>query len=124
MAHTSDVHAVEAGVINCATYTGGIRADLEIDAIGETLCRPGQFVWLGLYEPEEALLRRVQQKFHLHDLAVEDAYSSRTRIRRTSGRSSSSTRSRCSSCCAPRSAEATRRTSSSAKRTSSSAGTT
>jgi magnesium transporter len=71
--------ALESGVINCATYTNGVRADLDIDAIGETLCRPGQFVWLGLYEPDESLLRRVQQKFHLHDLAVEDAYSAHQR---------------------------------------------
>jgi magnesium transporter len=79
MTHTADAHAAESGVINCAAYTGGVRADLDIDAIGETLCRPGQFVWLGLYEPDEALLRRVQQKFHLHDLAVEDAYSAHQR---------------------------------------------
>jgi magnesium transporter len=78
MAHTTEAQA-ESGVINCAAYTGGMRADLDIDAIGETLCRPGQFVWLGLYEPDEALLRRVQQKFHLHDLAVEDAYSAHQR---------------------------------------------
>lgn len=71
--------ALETGVVNCATYTGGVRADLDIDAIGETLCRPGQFVWLGLWEPDEALLRRVQQKFHLHDLAIEDAYSAHQR---------------------------------------------
>ncbi|MGH9371090.1 MAG: ThuA domain-containing protein [Vicinamibacterales bacterium] len=43
------------------------------------MCRPGQFVWLGLSEPDEALLRRVQQKFHLHDLAIEDAYSAHQR---------------------------------------------
>ena len=79
MAHTADAHVADSGVINCAAYTGGVRADLDIDAIGETLCRPGQFVWLGLYEPDEALLRRVQQKFHLHDLAVEDAYSAHQR---------------------------------------------
>jgi magnesium transporter len=77
--HVNEAQVVESGIINCATYTGGVRTDLDIDAIGETLCRPGQFVWLGLYEPDEALLRRVQQKFHLHDLAVEDAYSAHQR---------------------------------------------
>jgi magnesium transporter len=71
--------AVESGIIDSATYTGGIRTNLDIDAIGETLCRPGQFVWLGLYEPDVTLLRQVQQKFHLHDLAIEDAYSAHQR---------------------------------------------
>jgi magnesium transporter len=69
----------EPAVINCAAYTGGVRADLEIDSIGDTLCGPGEFVWLGLYEPDEAMLRRVQKKFHLHDLAIEDAYSAHQR---------------------------------------------
>lgn len=76
---TAEPHAPASGIINAATYTGGIRTDLDLDEIGETLCRPGQFVWLGLYEPDESLLRRVQQKFHLHDLAVEDAYSAHQR---------------------------------------------
>jgi magnesium transporter len=35
--------------------------------------RPGEFVWIGLYEPDEAELRLLAQKFRLHPLAVEDA---------------------------------------------------
>jgi magnesium transporter len=76
---TAEARAPESGIINAATYTDGIRTDLDIDEIGDTLCRPGQFVWLGLYEPDEALLRRVQNKFQLHDLAIEDAYSAHQR---------------------------------------------
>jgi magnesium transporter len=34
---------------------------------------PGQFVWIGLHEPSEELLRKIQEEFGLHDLAVEDA---------------------------------------------------
>jgi magnesium transporter len=30
-------------------------------------------VWLGLHEPDEKLLREVQEEFGLHDLAIEDA---------------------------------------------------
>lgn len=33
----------------------------------------GSFVWVGLYEPEDALLDKLQEEFGLHDLAVEDA---------------------------------------------------
>src|SRR6185436_88737 len=62
------------GVVNCASYSGGRRvADLPIADISEALKRPGQFIWVGLHEPDEALLRQVQEEFGLHDLAIEDA---------------------------------------------------
>jgi magnesium transporter len=61
-------------VIDCAAYAaGGRAANLTIDEIHEVLGREGQFVWLGLFEPDQALLRRVQAQFGLHELAVEDA---------------------------------------------------
>lgn len=74
------VVAPESGVINCAAYASGVRvADVGIGSIGDALALPGQFVWLGLYEPGEELLRRVQSQFHLHDLAIEDAYNAHQR---------------------------------------------
>jgi magnesium transporter len=36
---------------------------------------PGEFVWIGILEPEEAELRTLQKRFGLHPLAVEDALS-------------------------------------------------
>lgn len=61
-------------VIACAVYSGGVRvADIGIDQISEALDVPDQFVWLGLYEPDHALLRQVQAELGLHDLAIEDA---------------------------------------------------
>jgi magnesium transporter len=33
----------------------------------------GGFVWIGLYEPDEAVLDKLQEEFGLHDLAIEDA---------------------------------------------------
>ena len=64
-----------APVIDCAAYCGGSRvADLGIDQIRPALARDDQFVWLGLYEPEQDVLRTVQKQFGLHDLAIEDAY--------------------------------------------------
>jgi magnesium transporter len=69
-----------SGIINSAAYAGGMRVgDIGLEHIGDALRTPGQFVWLGLYEPDEALLRRVQKQFGLHDLAVEDAYSAHQR---------------------------------------------
>ncbi len=71
--HGQDLPHV-APVIDCAAYAGGVRvADLGIDQIQGVLASSDQFVWLGLYEPDQALLRRVQQQFGLHDLAIEDA---------------------------------------------------
>jgi len=60
-------------VVACAAYEGGRRiADLEIDQLDEFKTAPGQFLWIGLHEPDEALLARMQKRFGLHDLAVED----------------------------------------------------
>jgi magnesium transporter len=77
--HTPEV-APDTPVINCAAYTGGVKvADLGIDQIQGVLARTDQFIWLGLYEPDQALLRRVQQQFGLHDLAIEDAFDAHQR---------------------------------------------
>ena len=62
-------------IVAAYVYQDGRRvrpASLE----GEGLkLEPGQFVWIGLLEPEETELRALQQRFNLHPLAVEDALS-------------------------------------------------
>ncbi len=69
-----------SGVVNCAAYAGGRRVtDVEIEDISEVLKQPDRFIWIGLHEPKEALLRQVQQEFGLHDLAIEDALSAHQR---------------------------------------------
>jgi len=61
-------------IVNCAAYRHGQKlGPVEFDAIAGVLAEPGTFVWLGLHEPDLALLRKVQRAFGLHDLAVEDA---------------------------------------------------
>jgi magnesium transporter len=63
------------GVVNCAAYSDGRRvANISIEAISDHLAKPNGFVWIGLYEPSEDLLRQIQEEFNLHDLAVEDAH--------------------------------------------------
>ena len=65
---------------DCAAYAFGVRmAGVALEDIGHTLERGDRFVWMGLVEPEQDLLLRVQQQFHLHDLAVEDAYNAHQR---------------------------------------------
>lgn len=62
-------------VVNCLAYAAGERRPLALDDIDTTLADPaGGFVWLGLYEPDEALLQKVQAEFDLHPLAIEDAH--------------------------------------------------
>ena len=67
--------AVPVSVVNCAAYnTAGTRRDISLDEISDVLSvDDGSFVWVGLYEPEDALLDKLQEEFGLHDLAIEDA---------------------------------------------------
>ena len=68
------------GVINCASYANGVRvANVEIADISEELKHEDRFVWVGLFEPDEQLLREIQEEFGLHDLAIEDAHSAHQR---------------------------------------------
>jgi magnesium transporter len=63
-----------AGVVNCVAYERGTRlGEVDLGDIQDTLRRPETFIWIGLVEPAEWLLRAVQNQFGLHDLAVEDA---------------------------------------------------
>jgi len=67
-------------LINCAAYHGGCRvADIDLDQAHKADTSDGGFVWIGLHEPDEPLLRTVQQRFGLHDLAIEDALSAHQR---------------------------------------------
>lgn len=67
--------ATPACVVNCAAYdSNGQRRNITLDAISEVLAvDDGSFVWVGLYEPEDALLDKLQEEFNLHALAIEDA---------------------------------------------------
>lgn len=63
-----------ASIINCAAYKQGHKAQsFPIDDISEVMSQPDTFVWVGLLEPDNALLTKMQEEFGLHDLAVEDA---------------------------------------------------
>src|SRR5262245_40055430 len=64
----------EPGVINSSVYAGGRKViDVTIEQAGDWSKRPGHVVWIGLFEPSDELLQRVQQQFDLHPLAIEDA---------------------------------------------------
>src|SRR5206468_6740945 len=62
-------------IVDCAYYLDGHRSDVGPMSMEEAAARAGQggFVWLGLFEPDEAELAQVRHLFGLHELAVEDA---------------------------------------------------
>jgi magnesium transporter len=68
-------------VINCVAYDlEGRRQDITLDEISDVLDRrDGSFVWVGLYDPEDSLLDKLQEEFGLHDLAIEDAQNAHQR---------------------------------------------
>jgi magnesium transporter len=62
-------------VVDCAVYEAGRRvSSLDINDAGQMKTSPGRVIWIGLYEPTQEELARLQTYFGLHDLAVEDAY--------------------------------------------------
>lgn len=63
-----------ASVINCVHYDAqGTRHDIGLHEISDVIARGEGFVWVGLYEPTDAVLLTLQDEFCLHDLAIEDA---------------------------------------------------
>jgi len=63
-----------ACVINCVHYDdAGKRHDIALDAISDVIASGDGFVWVGLYEPADDVLLKLQEEFCLHDLAVDDA---------------------------------------------------
>jgi magnesium transporter len=69
------IRAGMEGVVACVAYAGGRRVgEVALEDISDVLKQDDRFVWIGLHEPDQELLRVVQEEFGLHDLAVEDAH--------------------------------------------------
>jgi magnesium transporter len=67
-----------AVIVDSALYRGGKRIEVdcashEFEKLRAHATEPGDFVWVGLYQPGEAELADVADSFGLHPLAVEDA---------------------------------------------------
>jgi magnesium transporter len=73
---SGNAHANPDCVVNCVLYArDGSRRDIGLDDISDALAvDDGGFVWIGLHEPDDAILERLQAEFGLHDLAIEDAH--------------------------------------------------
>lgn len=65
-------------IVDCAHYREGRRQGeglLSLAEAASTCDERHGFIWLGLFEPAPEELRTVQDRFGLHELAVEDAQS-------------------------------------------------
>jgi magnesium transporter len=63
-------------IVDCAHYKDGKRQHeekLTPEQAAEMARGEGEFVWIGLHEPEPGDLDRLAKLFDLHELAVEDA---------------------------------------------------
>src|ERR671912_1857228 len=76
---TTTVPASGSVVASVAYSNGRKIGEVALDDISDVLERADTFVWIGLYEPNEPLLRKMQEEFALHDLSIEDALSAHQR---------------------------------------------
>ncbi|MBV6414102.1 MAG: magnesium/cobalt transporter CorA [Xanthomonadales bacterium] len=67
--------AARSPVVNCVAYAANGRRmyDTTLDQISDVLAEPEAFIWLGLHEPDDPMLLKIQEEFGLHELAIEDA---------------------------------------------------
>ncbi|MGR8929295.1 MAG: magnesium/cobalt transporter CorA [Gammaproteobacteria bacterium] len=67
-------------IIKAVSYRQGINTgDINLDQISKIIKETDQFIWLGLYEPDAALMVEIKKIFGLHELAVEDAHTAHQR---------------------------------------------
>lgn len=71
-------------IVDNALYRQGRRIDCgltteDIAGVHDLASQPEDFVWVGLHEPTQDEMARVQEVFDLHHLAVEDAFAAHQR---------------------------------------------
>jgi magnesium transporter len=74
--HVAGKVSPEQQIVDCAHYKYGVRQHEGQTSLEDAARRAkgdGDFIWLGLYEPDLATLKRVGKLFDLHELALEDA---------------------------------------------------
>lgn len=71
-------------IVNCCVYsrkTGEFIEKIELEDVSKNLADDSNFVWLGLYDPNIATIKTVQQAFDIHELALEDAFNESQRAK-------------------------------------------
>ena len=74
-------HSIDPKMLmKCVAYAKGLSiGTIKLADISEVLTQEHTFVWLGLREADQKLLKLIQDEFGLHDLAIEDACSAHQR---------------------------------------------
>jgi len=75
------IQTAPSTLVNCAAYDSEGRRlpEFGLDQVDEVLAAGTGFVWVGVQEPDEDLLNKLQHEFGLHDLAIEDAHKAHQR---------------------------------------------
>ena len=61
-------------IVAASLYRNGKRiGPVSLDQPVRCAADRSEFVWIGLFEPSEAELRKLQENYDLHPLAIEDA---------------------------------------------------
>ncbi|GLR10282.1 magnesium and cobalt transport protein CorA [Mixta theicola] len=67
-------------VVNSIVYRNGEREEVIVpENISGVLNEPDTFIWLGLYQPDPPFMKKMQEEFGLHELAIEDALTAHQR---------------------------------------------
>lgn len=69
-------------IVTSVAYRQGKRLEeVPLERVEGVLAEPDTFVWIGLHEAEQPVLAELAKRFHLHELAVEDARKANQRSR-------------------------------------------
>lgn len=67
-------------IVHCTHYLpDGRREAIDFERVSDVLAERDGFIWMGLVEPDAALLEKLQEEFDLHELAIEDAHKAHQR---------------------------------------------
>jgi magnesium transporter len=66
-------------IMACALYRDGARCDMSIEEASAAAKTGHGVIWIGLHEPDEAMLYRIQTQFNLHELLIEDVHQAHQR---------------------------------------------
>lgn len=67
-------------IVHCTHYLADGRSEaIDFERVSDVLGAHEGFIWMGLIEPDAALLEKLQEEFGLHELAIEDAHKAHQR---------------------------------------------
>lgn len=65
--------------IDCRLFNRQTSSEIPLDDVSEHITNPANFIWIELESPDAATIRKLGEEFGLHELALEDAITTRQR---------------------------------------------